>query len=521
MTCCKAFGPSPSRRLGEGFDHALGTYHEFTDIDDVTLQRFLATNAGFEAACGAGDLSTISRISPPRADIDLETSHLPHALTIRDVPGALDALAGGHEAALGRLREHNSCVVVLSALQDPATLEASVLDRLAGADPSQIVLFVNRIDALLDPETALPQYRDALQAVLENHGLGGVTTVVFGSARWATAALTGDVDVLADAGRRALVALGQIAEQADDKTSDQILWDLSGLPALWRALSSRIADESGERLMTSVRDRALSGIMAAQASCEARKDGTRPAWGMTGAELDAAFDRIEKAVVAHLELGITKLIKRYNTRIDQAQRRFIGRAENSLTDHLETQAGANAPWGIGTGGLRALLGTAHGGMIDNLSAMWRAHADAAEERIRAAYETLLGGLDVEISIVDPVLPLMPRPMALGHPCEIDVKSTSWNALAAEADDPKHRTGLINAAIAPMITDLKTRLPAEISARAVAAMRLHLAEQREILDSLIESRSLDEDDVEAAWTQPCTAEQIEMIALVMDELSEPS
>ena len=508
------------RRLGEGFDHALGTYHEFSDCDDGALRRFLATNAGFETACVSGDLDYFADLTA-EADLDLDAPHLPLPLCIRDVPGALESLPGGHEATFGSLRDRDTCILVLSALQDPASFDKSVLDRLAGADASQLVLFVNRIDALLEPETSLPQYRDALLAVLEKNGLAQDVAIVFGSARWATAALKGDADVLADAGRRALMSLGQISEAITDRSSDEALWDLSGLPALWRAVSSRIAHGSGERLVKSLRARALSGIMAAEASCEARKDGTPPAWGMTGAELDARFGKIEKAVVDHLEAGIGKLVQRYQLRIDQAQKRFIGRAGMSLTDHLETQAANNAPWGTGTGGLRALLGTAHDGMIENLSAMWHAHAVAAEERISSAYHTLLGGLELRYSIVDPLLPPMPMPMALGYPCELDVKSTCWNTMATGDSDPKRRATLISAAIAPLVSDMRTRLPAEISARAVAAMRLHLAEQREILDSLIESRSLDEDDLESAWSAPCTAEQIDMIALVKDELSEPS
>jgi hypothetical protein len=506
------------RRLGEGYENALGMFHEFTECDPETLRRFISTKAEFEAACGRSDQDYLADLSA-EADLDLDAPHLPLALNIRDVPGGLTDLKDGHDAAFRGVNGEDVCVLVLSALDDPQTLGGAVHRQLAGLTPSQVVIFVNRIDAVVDPEQAIEAFHTEIMKVLDARGLAKEAAIVFGSARWAEAALDGKADVLTDATRRALIAMGQTSEADPAWSPEDQLWDLSGIPALWRALSSRITAGPGSRLTRSVRGRALSGIMAANATCQARGQGADHEWGITGETLDAAFDRIEKAVVSHLEVGIEKLIERYTRRVEQAERRFVMRATMALEGHLKGDETASEPWRFGTDGLRSLLDTAHDGMRDNLCAMWRAHAEDADERISKVYQRVVAGLDAPFKVAQPDLPSLPRPMALGRPVELDVRSTWWVTLGAEGVDPRQLRGLVAEAIAPVIRDVKQRLPAEISAQAVAAMRMHISEQREILDSLIESRSLDEDDLDTDWNAPCTAEETQMIALVMDELSD--
>ncbi len=505
-------------RLGGGYENALGMFHEFPECDPETLRRFISTKDAFEVACGRSDQDYLADLTA-EADLDLDAPHLPLALTIRDVPGGLTELTDGHEAAFRGIHGQDVCVLVLSALEDPETLGASVHRQLAGVSPRQVVVFVNRIDALLEPETTIADYHAAIMKVLGTHGLAKGASVVFGSARWAQAALDGKADILADATRRALTALGQTTEPDATWSSEEQLWDLSGIPALWRAVSARIVEGPGARLIHSVRGRALSGIMSTNASCKARSGKSAHKWGMTGDDLDAAFDRIEKAVVSHLERGIEKLVARYTKRVEQAERRFIVRATASLEKHLQDEATAATPWRFGTAGLISLLDTAHDGMRDNLCAMWRAHGEEAEERISKVYARVIGTLDAPFAVAKPDLPSLPRPMALGRPIELDVASTCWATLGADGLDPKQVRGAIVDAVAPVIADVKRRLPADISARAIAAMRLHISEQREIIDSLIESRSLDEDDLETDWNAPCTAEELQMIKLVMDELTD--
>ena len=127
---------------------------------------------------------------------------------------------------------------------------------IAQFENRQIVLFVNRIDELSDPVNQVPEIRDRIQDTLKQNNIDTNTSVVFGSALWAEAALTGNPDILTEESREALNTFYLAAGFGDQAASLDKIWALSGLPDLLLAINERIAEGAGTRLMDRVRHRA-------------------------------------------------------------------------------------------------------------------------------------------------------------------------------------------------------------------------------------------------------------------------
>ncbi len=149
------------------------------------------------------------------------------------------------QITLRSLRGSEVCVVVLAASQALTTMDMALMRIIAQFENRQIILFVNRIDELSDPINQVPEIRDRIQGTLKQNNIDTNTSIVFGSALWAEAALTGNPDILTEESRETLNTFYLAAGFGDQAASLDKIWALSGLPDLLLAMNERIAEGTG------------------------------------------------------------------------------------------------------------------------------------------------------------------------------------------------------------------------------------------------------------------------------------
>jgi hypothetical protein len=172
-------------------------------------------------------------------------------MCVRDTPGVNDTFLVREQITVNAIRSSRVCVVVLSAHQALSTVDMALIRMIANIRARDVIIFVNRIDELGDPVREIPQIRDSIRETLQAQNGPADATILFGSAHWATNALSGDWDELGEASANALVAMAEHEARGGLEESNAVdaIWRLSGLPALGRAISERIIEGEGREMV--------------------------------------------------------------------------------------------------------------------------------------------------------------------------------------------------------------------------------------------------------------------------------
>ncbi|MGP6088941.1 dynamin family protein [Antarctobacter jejuensis] len=416
-------------RLGRKFHMLLGQTHEYERFDEELIKRYVCLGDDFwEEAGGTREQGRFADITRS-ADLWLPTPDLPLGLCIRDTPGVNDTFMIREQITINALRGSRLCVVVLSAAQALSSVDLGLIRLISNVRAREVIIFVNRIDELPDPARAVPEIRKSILATLERFDGPKDAEILFGSGYWASHAASGSFDALGEDSAQALIGWAEAQLNGDlaQLSPQEIIWHLSGVPALGQAIAARVEESTGAKLEESLQV-ALGNLQTgAQAHDSLRGPDAAEVQSinMSAQEILQSFEQIEDRASAALESRLAKAHEVFAGRSDNAQRAFLGRATKSLVKHLE-QFGEGEVWTYDPSGLRMLLRSAYKVFVQGAGKAGTDVFQTAASDIDALYRHAFG-LSPEVrSIAPPPLPTAPAPVNLGQTIALDLRGGWWS-----------------------------------------------------------------------------------------------
>lgn len=512
-------------RLGRKFELLLGQKHNYADINDDLVQRYVCMGDDFEDLEEEDQQGRFADITKS-ADLYLKADAILMPLCLRDTPGVNDTFMMREQITINALRDSRICVVVLSAHQALSSMDMGLIRLIANVKSREVVIFVNRIDELSDPANQVPEIRDSiLQTLADNNGPEN-PQLIFGSAYWANMALAENLDDIVAESADAMFNWAEVALSAETAgmETNELVWHLSGVPQLYKALSERIVEGPGAEVLAASRKRALNlvgGVRASNSVVSMRLDGG-DGQIMPKAELETHLTKLEADNLKFLNDRLDIVFQHFASRVDQSHKRFLDRALESLLQHLETN-GEDEVWQYSPDGLRMLLRTSYQVMRRNVSSTCEQVFAAAATDLADTYRNAFGVAVENFSITPPAAPEIPAPVSLGQTIALDLQTSWWKGWW------KRRKGyrafasgfydLIEAETAPIVDELKIRQAADIRAKAEQELRDFLAEQRGFLMDISEKSNIGVADLEDIFGITAQQEREELFDFIFEELSD--
>ncbi|SDX01817.1 Dynamin family protein [Ruegeria halocynthiae] len=476
-------------RLGKHFDLILGQSHQYDYFDDELIQRYVCLGDEDDPDIDpkTGRFADVTK----SAELFMDIPQYPISLKLCDTPGVNDTFMVREQITLRSLRGSEVCIVVLAASQALTTMDMALMRIIAQFENRQIILFVNRIDELSDPVTQVPEIRDRILDTLKRNSIDANTSVVFGSALWAEAALTGNPDILSEESREALNTFYLAAGFGDQAASLDKIWALSGLPDLLLAMNERIAEGAGTRLLDRVRHRArnIASQIRATAVAKTLSNSDGIVRDLDGASPEEAIAKVSSEYEKKASELTTKLRDKVLERLASAEANFVKRATDSLISHLE-QSGEQGTWQYDPAGLRTLQKAAYFSFARSMRKDAGALYSTAAADVEALYQKLLGNHLGEFNIEAPIVPRVPPPLGIGRTIALDLQSTWWRrwwqrrkGFEAYAAD---YTRLIASEANSITKDIEENQIAAVLENVRATLTDFMAEQKDTLLSISQS-----------------------------------
>ncbi len=320
--------------------------------------------------------------------------------------------------------------------------------------------------------------------------------MIFGSAKWAEAALSGEEDVLSSASDATLK--GYVAASTELSSMDQLdaTWAASGVPELLNAVGERVSEGSGQRLLERVRRNARNLTNEARATMVAKRNKVTPGvnsdlGGKTPVEAMEDVTAEARAKVDDLTRALRNdLIKR----MDAAQTNFVKRATDSLVDHLE-RFGEQGKWQYDPAGLRVLQRAAYFSFSRAVrSKVGKLYAESSIN-VETIYRAFVGEHLGDFQIEPPQTPAVPAPVGLGRTIALDLQSTWWRrwwqkrrGFQAYANDYAH---LIRAEAEAITKDLEETQVAAVLENVRATLDTFLVEHQETIAKICKEQEAGE------------------------------
>lgn len=482
-------------RLGHKFEMLLGQEHRYGQFDPELVERYVCLGDDFDdedstAEDGTSAQGRFADISKS-ADLFLHRQAFPMRLCLRDTPGVNDTFMMREQITIQAIRESRICVVVLSAHQALSSTDLALVRLISNVKSRDVIIFVNRVDELADPGRQIPEIRRSIQETLERHKGPKEAEILFGSALWASFAMSGKLARLPQASAEALYNWAASGEAEMDKTRDplRILWDLSGLPALYRAVSDRIVEgaarEAVDRIATSAAN-LIDGIAAGERPVTEAGPAELKLQMPAGEVLDAC-DRIAQTATANLRADLEEALAGFSARAGRALDNFLERATAALIQHLEDY-GEQSVWQYDPAGLRVLLNSSYRSFGKNCQNAFGTAAMEAAEQLTGLSRKALNLPEDAFAIRPPPAPRVLPPVALGRTIALDLKGSWWQgwwfrrrgyrSFASKFHD------LIRAETEIFVTDLTGDYAFGVCQDAIDQFAAFLAEQRGILQSAV-------------------------------------
>ncbi|MEL6519748.1 MAG: dynamin family protein, partial [Pseudomonadota bacterium] len=306
------------QRLGRKFELLLGQKHDYGYFDEDLIQRYVCLGDDFDdeeevdpTSNQQGRFADITK----SADLYLGRPGIPMPLCIRDTPGVNDTFMIREQITINALRDSRTCVVVLSAHQALTSTDMALIRMIANVKAREVIIFVNRIDELSNPTEQVPEIRDSIIETLLNNAGPKDPQIIFGSAYWANLALTGDMgDIVDDSASSLLSWADAVLPDAEEELSPQeMVWELSGLPDLFDAISERVVEGVGQEMLERIAKRAMnlvSGIKASGQVVSMRVEGDTIA-PVDKEEMSLQLRQMEDRQLANLTARLEKTVGQF------------------------------------------------------------------------------------------------------------------------------------------------------------------------------------------------------------------
>ena len=479
------------RRLGRKFEMLLGQSHEYGYIDTDLVERYVCLGDDFESdtetSSSQGRFADITK----SADLTLHVPGVPMNLCIRDTPGVNDTFMMREQITIRAIRESRMCVVVLSAHQALSTVDMALIRLISNVKSRDVIIFVNRIDELQDPANEVPQIRASIEKTLSDHQGPQDAQILFGSAAWANTALSGAFDEMSEASSNALLnwADEELRVPAEKLSIQEVIWQLSGLPELYKAIAERIDEGAGGE---AVEKAARSAINLANGVRAAAGYDALPV-NAEGANVDTealrkSFAKIAAAAQAKFDAELESTVDDFEHRLERSHRSFLERATSSLLAHLETH-GDGVVWEYDPTGFRVLLRSAYQVFGRNIASASRRELGQTAKEIEALYQTSFGLAEGGFKVEAPRPLRMPAPVLLGQTIALDLKgswwSRWWQRRRGYSNYAMDFAQMIEAETMPIIDALRGENARAIGRDAGKIMADFLSEQRSILENVLE------------------------------------
>lgn len=292
------------RRLGKNFKYLLNGTHNFTGFHPELIKRYVCL--GDEEGVGPKAHTCFADLTKS-ADLYTDDASYPLPIVFRDTPGVNDPFLVREAVTIDNLADTDICVIVLSAHQAFSTSDIALMRVILALKHEQIVLFVNRIDELDDPDHQITEIDTFVRATLKEQGLPETVPIVFGSANWAKAASFGLTE-------GALLGSEDILQKLiDDRTnkpdvnlmpysngspgySNYKSHDLSGLTELRETIEAKSAQMVVVPMLEELRTQALDICQQSRVLLEQTLDNASPVRDDLdiGALIDQLDDMLQK-----------------------------------------------------------------------------------------------------------------------------------------------------------------------------------------------------------------------------------
>ena len=478
------------KRLGKKFELLLGQEHEYGYFDRNLLERYVCLGDDFlsdgetEDAGKQGWFADITR----SADLYLHCRNLPCQLCIRDTPGVNDTFLMREQVTIGAVRHSRVCVVVLSAQQALTSTDLGLIRLISNLQSRDVIIFVNRIDELPDPGHQVHEIEASIRATLARHQGPADAAIIFGSAYWAGKVLSEEIADITSASADALVNWAEAAaETGDGDTSpNELVWQLSGLPRLNRAIADHIVTSLGTPHLRKIASAALTLAGGLQAANTVKVSGQASGTVPDLREVTQDFADLTARHLQALSEDLGQTTRNFQDRIDRAQTSFLERATHSLVKHLE-DCGEGEVWQYDPAGLRMVLKAAYSVYASRAQtaavASYRAAVEDVAELLFKSFGDAVEGIELSL----PEAPDAPAPVALAQTIALDFKDGWWRSWWQRTRGYKAFSDRFYAMIAAetegVLGPFKSATPQEFNTQLQGVLTTFLDQSRDIASEI--------------------------------------
>lgn len=488
-------------RLGKNFELLLGQRHTYDRYDTELIERYVCLGDPDEVAAQQGKQGRFADLTRS-ADIYLNLPQYPLPLSLQDTPGVNDPFLMREQITLRAVRNTELCVVVLSANQALNTVDLALIRLLATLDNRQVIIFVNRIDELEHPSAQVAEIRRSLTGTLSRHGVGGAAEIVFGSAKWAEAALTGGLESLPQASQEALFDWAATAGVNDDANADAYAWALSGMPGLVAAIGTRVSEGAAQRVLQKARKQVKNIVAQSRATAIAGRvkiDGNA-SLHLSADAVQAQMAELTRVLQADLEAESRAIVGDLRVRMKHANDSFVGDSVNAMLKHIELY-GAEGQWECDPMRLRMQLRAAYLTFTRATRALSQTVLTRASKGVAAVYREMLGETASELRLEPPMAPSVPPPVAIGKTIVVDLHSSWWKRWmkvrrGASAFAEEYRA-VIEAETASIVREIEEQQVSAVNEALRLTLSEFLEDHREALTDMARAGSVGAEELAAA------------------------
>ncbi len=484
------------QRLGRKFEMLLGQEHAYGHFDKDLIERYVCLGDDFgeeeEVRNTQGRFADITK----SAKLFFQQRGLPVNLCVRDTPGVNDTFLMREQITIQAIRDSRICVVVLSAHQALSSTDMGLIRLISNVKSRDVIIYVNRIDELSDPGTQVPQIRASITDTLAKHHGPDTAEIIFGSALWADYAMRGRLKGIPEASKSALLNWAEFADCPIPRRSDPraLLWELSGVPALYKSVGNRIIEGEGYEVLHDIATQAsnlINNILISD-NVAAKTQIGQVDVHLNQDDISHALNGIRRRSERALTESLTNLHATFSDRIDRAHDSFLTRATQALIAHLE-RYGEHSVWEYDPTGLRVLLSSSYKMFGQKCQATFTNCAQQTVTEMGALYQETL---KLPLDLFDTKLPApvrIPPPVALGQTIALDMKGSWWKSWWFRRRGyqayAKNFHELIKAETVGLITDLRDTQAEAVRSDMALAFEEFLNAQCAMFESVTEHSSL--------------------------------